>query len=176
MASYTHSEMNPSLPFSVFLSHKQTYKFRHTKRKVSRKGKDKNSSHLIHLPSVLFYHSAKLGKMFTLVFISLFQSLSSYSCWVGDKVGVQKGSPLFPTAWFPFSVTPWLLSAHRSHQEMLFCGYMGERCTLWKASHRRKVVGQPLLLLPSCHQVAKAKVFCQIAQKLIKEKKTDGFI
>lgn len=128
----------PVFPFlCICLLHTHTYSDIH-------KEKDLEKEKMKTAPIWCIYHLSFSITVQNWAKCSLLYSFPSFSPYSLIHAGLEtkwvckKAVHYFPL-WFLFSVAPWLLSAHRNHQEMLFCGYMGELWTLWKVSHRSEV-------------------------------------
>lgn len=107
--------------FSLSLTHTRTYTYSDThKEKDLEKEKIKTAPiWSIHHLSFPICHCKMGQKAHSYIHFSLFILILLLMLgW--RQSGCAKGGPLFP-----FSVTPGKLSAPRSHQEMLFYGYMG---------------------------------------------------
>lgn len=122
--TFKNEFQSPPNSLNLSYTHIHTYSDTHKEKNLEKEKIKTAPIWSIHHLSFSIYH-CKMGQNahscihFSLLVLILLLMLS----W--RQSGCAKGSPLFPAAWFPFSVTPWLPSAHRSHHEMFFYGYIG---------------------------------------------------
>lgn len=173
MASYTFKKWIPVSPFlCISLSLSQTHK-----EKDLEKEKIKTAPiwFIYHLSfSITLQNWAKCSLLYS------FPSFSPYSlihAGLETKWVCKKAVHYFPLHDFPFQ---WLhgccqLTGAIKDALLWLHGELWTLCVRCLTGEKWRVY-QTLLLLPSCHQVAKANMFCQIAQKFIREEKTNGFM